>query len=207
MLPSCFMGAGASAEKTDELLAEFRKADTDGNGDISLEELKAIHKREDGDTYDEAKVEAEFEKLDKNHDGRVQVSEYLESAGVKKKVAREIDQTEAVMRAVGDETLNAAHEEHERRAAGEVGGEQLDLTVEGTAAVPAVMDDEAMSKALAASNARTNRRMSAVGNEDAPVESRRNRRTSAVGTDAEAAAAAAAADGAAAPDAAAAAAE
>ena len=120
VLPSCFMGAGASAEKTDELLAEFRKADTDGNGDISLEELKAIHKREDGDTYDEAKVEAEFEKLDKNHDGRVQVSEYLESAGVKKKVAREIDQTEAVMRAVGDETLNAAHEEHERRAAGVV---------------------------------------------------------------------------------------
>ena len=76
------MGAGASTERADELVAEFKKADADGNGNISLAELKEVHEREDGEAYDEAKVEAEFAKLDKNGDGRVQLHEYLEVAGI-----------------------------------------------------------------------------------------------------------------------------
>ena len=193
------MGAGASAERVEELRSEFLKEDTNGDGAISMDELKEWHKKEDGDAYDDAKVEAEFNKLDANHDGRVQLNEYLQAQGVKKGVAMEIDTEESIKRAVGNEMLNAAHNGSEERAAKIEGddaaaGADVDLTVTGSAAAaPALMDDGAMAAALAASSGRTNRRMSAVGNESAPAESRRNRRTSAVGTEADAEAAAASA--------------
>ena len=181
----------------EELRGEFLKEDTNGDGAISMDELKEWHKKEDGDAYDDAKVEAEFNKLDANHDGRVQLNEYLQAQGVKKGVAMEVDTEESIKRAVGNEMLNAAHEGSEERAAkieGDAAGADVDLTVTGSAAAaPAVMDDDAMAAALAASSGRTNRRMSAVGNESAPAESRRNRRTSAVGTEADAEAAAASA--------------
>ena len=56
------MGAGASAERVEELRGEFLKEDTNGDGAISMDELKEWHKKEDGDAYDDAKVEAEFNK-------------------------------------------------------------------------------------------------------------------------------------------------
>ena len=94
------MGGGVSAQRVDDLRAEFVEMDVDNNNDVSLNELKSAHMKHDGDAYDEAKVEAEFNKLDKNHDNRVQLHEYLESYGVSHDQAMVIEQEESVKRAM-----------------------------------------------------------------------------------------------------------
>ena len=132
------MGGGLSAQRVDDLRAEFVEMDVDNNNDVSLNELKSAHMKHDGDGYDEAKVEAEFNKLDKNHDNRVQLHEYLESYGVSHDQAMVIEQEESVRRAM--EAIDAQDAEDTAAAA---------------AAAKAVVAVESMEAAAAAAETAT----------------------------------------------------
>jgi hypothetical protein len=81
------MGGGVSKERIEQLKAEFLAEDRNKDGFISLEELKKYRQQLEGDSYNEAVVEADFKKFDKNNDGKLQLAEYLESQGVKPKAA------------------------------------------------------------------------------------------------------------------------
>ena len=94
------MGGGVSKDRLEELRREFNSMDSDDNNDVSLEELRKAHRKHDGDAFDEAKCLTEFNKLDKNHDGRVQLHEYLEAFGVKHAAAMVAEQEESVKRAM-----------------------------------------------------------------------------------------------------------
>ena len=130
------MGGGLSAQRVDDLRAEFVEMDVDNNNDVSLNELKSAHMKHDGDAYDEAKVEAEFNKLDKNHDNRVQLHEYLESYGVSHDQAMVIEQEESVRRAM--EAIDAQDAEDTAAAAAAakavVAVESMDAAAEAAAA-------------------------------------------------------------------------
>ncbi|KAJ1457937.1 hypothetical protein M885DRAFT_514457 [Pelagophyceae sp. CCMP2097] len=83
------MGSAQSARKeVDEkqvvmrkLISDFNYLDVDHDGWVSFKELEGYH-REFDTAYDAAAVHAEFDRLDKNGDGSVQLIEYLEARGV-----------------------------------------------------------------------------------------------------------------------------
>jgi Ca2+-binding EF-hand superfamily protein len=71
-------GAGKAAAKTPE--QRFAKLDTNGDGALTLQELKGKGKK------DAAKVEKRFKKLDRNGDGKVSLEE-LKAKGKKSKTS------------------------------------------------------------------------------------------------------------------------
>ena len=81
------MGSKVSKAKIEELKVKFDASDADNDGTLSLAEFHAQAKKLLGDEYDEKATDADFSKADKNGDGRLRLDEYLESHGVKKKVA------------------------------------------------------------------------------------------------------------------------
>jgi Ca2+-binding EF-hand superfamily protein len=71
---------GAGVIDVDAFAAQFAAEDVDGDGTVTLEELKAFRKRLEGDQYDERAAETDFSKYDVNGDGSMTLDEYLESA-------------------------------------------------------------------------------------------------------------------------------
>jgi C-terminal processing protease CtpA/Prc len=106
------MGGGVSKENIEELKNAFLAEDTNNDGTVSLEELKKYRQKAEGDNYDEAAVEADFKKFDKNGDGHLLLEEYLESHGVKHKLAESVSDAEAVKRAAGNAVLQAESKAH-----------------------------------------------------------------------------------------------
>jgi serine/threonine protein phosphatase PrpC len=109
------MGGGVSKEKVEEMRDEFLKEDTNNDGTVSLNELKKYRQKAEGDKYDEASVEADFQKFDKNGDGHLQLDEYLETHGVSHKVAEKVYNEESVKHAMGEEVLTRADDERHLR--------------------------------------------------------------------------------------------
>lgn len=94
---------------------EFLKEDANNDGTVSLEELKKFRQKAEGDAYDDAAVEADFKKFDLNGDGHLLLEEYLESHGVKHKIAEKIHNEEAIKHAMQEEVLNVAEESRHLR--------------------------------------------------------------------------------------------
>jgi putative intracellular protease/amidase len=109
------MGGGVSKEKIEQMRDEFLAEDVNNDGTVSIDELKKYRKRLDGDAYDEAQVEADFKKFDMNGDGHLQLDEYLESHGVKHKVAEQVHNEESIKHAMGAQVLTRAEEERHLR--------------------------------------------------------------------------------------------
>jgi hypothetical protein len=118
------MGGGVSKESIEQLKNDFLAEDVNGDGTVSLEELKKYRQKAEGDSYNEAAVETDFKKFDKNGDGHLLLEEYLESHGVKHKLAESVSDAEAVKRAASNAVLQAESKAHDARG---IMGESLSV--------------------------------------------------------------------------------
>jgi Ca2+-binding EF-hand superfamily protein len=71
---------GAGVIDSDAFAAQFKAEDLDGDGTVSLDELKVFRKRLEGEAYDPIAVEKDFAKYDVDGDGSMSLHEYLEHA-------------------------------------------------------------------------------------------------------------------------------
>ena len=63
------------------MVEKFNYVDANHDGSISIDELKEVYKMFDPE-YDEAKVAADFEKFDADHNGKVSMAEFLRAEGI-----------------------------------------------------------------------------------------------------------------------------